>query len=126
MNVSGGAPIMVLVTLQHHCVRLIRKAADMALRQRCPLKVVHVAHAQDEGERSLAMNVNVLNDLYALAGEVGAEMCVLTSPVMVTAVAEYAKGHQIKQVVMGDGKQAHGIAETLSELLPGIAIFIID
>lgn len=123
---EGQSPVMVLVTLQRLCARLIRHGADLALKQGRPLKVVHVAQAvaATSNEES-AVNAQVLDYLYALAGEAGAEMCVLTSDVMVSAMAHYAEEHGVKQIVMGSGERAHGIAETLSELLPGVQILMV-
>ena len=123
---NGEDSVMVLVTLQRHCARLIRRGADMALKRGCALKVVHVAEVRDREAQSSAIHAEILNDLYALANEAGAEMCVLTSEVAVNAMAEYAKEHGVKQVVMGNGERAHGIGETLSALLPGVAIAILD
>ncbi len=88
------APIIVLVTLQRLCARLIRSGADMALKQRCPLKVLHVAQVEAEAIKENGIKADVLNELYALANEAGAEMCVLTAKVPVNAMAQYAKDGQ--------------------------------
>ena len=114
------APVVVLVTLQRHCARLIRSGADMALKERCPLKVVHVAKAEGMTQ------ADILNDLYALANEAGAEMCVLMSEDMVAAAAEYAGSISAKRIVMGAGERAQNIAEALSGLLPGVRILILE
>lgn len=119
-------PIMVLVTLQQLCARLIRNGADMAMKQRCPLKVVHVALSDQAEKGNSAIDAQVLNDLYALSNEVGAEMCVLTAEVAVAAMADYAQKNGVKQILLGGGQRAHGIAETLSSLLPGVKVLIID
>jgi len=116
---------MVLVTLQRHCAKLIRYGTDIALKQGSLLKVVHVTQNNEETNGDKVANADVLNYLYALANEAGAEMCMINADVAVTAMAEYAKEIGTKQIIMGDGKQAHGIAETLSSLLPGVAIGII-
>ncbi|MDD3409682.1 MAG: hypothetical protein PHY12_02620 [Eubacteriales bacterium] len=113
-------PIMVLVTLQRACARLIRKGANMAMQRHCPLHVVHVTGGEQ------AINAQVLDYLYALSGEAGAEMCVLTSSVAVTAMADYAQQHGVRQIVMGGGERASGIAETLSKLLPGVEVLILE
>jgi len=122
---NDKAPILVLVTLQRHCAKLIRFGTDIALKQGCPLKVVHVAQNSDETAGDKVSNADMLNYLYALANEAGAEMCMINADVAVTAMAEYAKEIGARQIVMGDGKQAHGIAETLSSLLPGVEIGIV-
>ena len=116
--------VIVLVTLQHQCARLIRRGGDIALAQGRQLKVVHVA-PRDENLQAEA-KAAVLNDLYALANEAGAEMCLLVAEVMVTTVVEFAKEHKAKQIIIGAGENAHGIAETLSEMLPGVQILIVE
>lgn len=123
---SSQPPILVLVTLQYACARLIRKGADMALRLGCPLLVLHVASSSGKSMGEPAINAQALNYLYALSGEAGAEMCVLASDVPVTAMANYAQQNDVKQVVMGGGDRARGIAETLSQLLPGVQVLIAE
>ena len=61
-----------------------------------------------------------------LSGEAGAEMCVLTSKAPVTAIANYANECGARHVVMGGGERARGIAETLSQLLPGVRVLIME
>ena len=122
---DAQSPIMVLVTLQVSCARLIRKGADMALMRHCPLHVVHVTVAEDE-RNAQSLNADARNALYALCGEAGAEMCMLTATVAVTAMANYAREHSVQQIIMGGGEQASGIARTLSELLPGVQVLIVD
>ena len=122
---SNATPILVLVTLQRACARLIRKGADMAMVQRCPLLVLHVANKSQKSMVGPTIDAQTLDYLYALSGEAGAEMCVLTSEVPVTAIANYAQENGVKQVVLGDGERASGIAETLSKLLPGVQVLIV-
>ena len=120
------SPILVLVTLQRACARLIRRGADMALRQHSPLHVLHVVvtDAQPGGEN--AIDAQALDYLYALAGEAGAQMTVLTAEVAVTAMAEFASQQGARQIIMGGGEQAGGIAETLSQQLPGVQVMMMD
>ena len=119
-------PVMVLVTMQRMCARLIRLGADVALKQGCPLKVVHVASDPNVSPGQGKIDAQTLNYLYALANEARAEMNVLTSDVLVTAIAEFAASHQVKLIIMGGGEQASGIAETLSGMLPGVKITVLD
>ena len=37
-------PVLVLVTMQHACARLIREGVDLALREGRPVKVLHVVN----------------------------------------------------------------------------------
>ncbi len=120
------APIMVLVTLQRMCARLIREGADLAMKQGCSLKVVHVATPGQDAQGAGGLDAQVLNFLYALANEAGAEMCMLSAEVPVTAMADYAEEQGIKQILMGGGEHAKGIAETLSQLVPGVQVMILE
>lgn len=117
-------PILVLVTLQRSCARLIRMGADMAMKEGCPLRVLHVM--TNNAPANPAAYAQTLDYLYALAGEAGAEMCVLSADVPVTAMANYARDNGVEQVVMGGGDQASGIAETLSSLMPGVQVLIMN
>ena len=126
---AGGLekePVLVLVTLQHACARLIREGVDLALREGRPVKVLHVVNPDAAPVGEPAINAQALDYLYALSGEAGAEMCVMTSNVPVTAIANYAADCGTRQVVMGGGERARGIAETLSQLLPGVRVMIME
>lgn len=121
---DGQTPIVVLVTLQRACANLIRMGTDIALMQNRPLIVLHVAQANDNGDN--ALNAQVLDYLYALSGESGAEMQVISSDVPVTAMANFAKERGAQDILMGKGELARGIAETLSRLLPGVRVQILE
>ena len=116
----------MLVTLQHACARLIREGVDLALRKGRPVKVLHVVNPDAAPIGEPAINAQALDYLYALSGEAGAEMCVLTSKAPVTAIANYANECGARHVVMGGGERARGIAETLSQLLPGVRVMIME
>ena len=74
----------MLVTMQHACARLIREGVDLALREGRPVKVLHVVNPDAAPIGEPAINAQALDYLYALSGEAGAEMCVLTSNVPVS------------------------------------------
>lgn len=115
------APILVLVTMQRVCARLIRLGADEAIKTHRPLHVVHVAAA----DGSNAPDPETLDYLYALSGEANATMCVLRSDVAVNAVAQYAIENEVALIYLGDGENAEGIARSLSELVSGVQVKII-
>lgn len=119
-------PLLVLVTLQRACARLIRFGVDLSMRQHCTLHVLHVVTRDGQPVSEQAIDAHALDYLYALASEAGAEMTVLTADVALTAIAEFASQRSVKQVVMGGGEHACGIAETLSELLPGVQVMILN
>lgn len=117
-------PILVLVTLQYASARLIRKGVDVAMKKGCPLHVLHVT-SPDKVQGEPAINAKVLDYLYALSGEAGAEMCVIAAEVPVTAIANYAQKHGVRQLIMGGGENSHGMAQTLSQLMPGVRVEIV-
>lgn len=117
-------PVLVLVTLQRACARLIDSGAELARPDGCDLHVLHVLAKSQEKEQTL--EAKTLDYLYALATEKGAEMCVRIAEVPVTAIANYAQEINAGKVVMGGGEKASGIAETLSSLLPGVQVLIMD
>ena len=88
--------------------------------------MLHVVNPDAAPIGEPAINAQALDYLYALSGEAGAEMCVLTSNVPVTAIANYAADCGARHVIMGGGGQACGIAETLSQLLPGVRVMILE
>ena len=119
-----NAPVLVLVTLQRACARLIRHGADLALKQHSPLHVLHVVINDDEQPEKPTLDAQALDYLYALSGEAGAEMTVLTANVAPTAMAEFASSCGTRQIIMGGGEHAQGIAQTLAQLLPGVQVMI--
>ena len=121
---EGNPPLLVLVTLQRACARLIRRGADMALAQHCPLHVLHVVVNDPAAQAETTLDAQTLDFLYALCGEAGAQMTVLTAEVAPTAMAEFAHREGARQIVMGEGEQAAGLAETLAQLLPGVQVII--
>ena len=108
----------MLVTLQHACARLIREGVDLALREGRPVKVLPLVNPDAAPVGEPAINAQALDYLYALSGEAGAEMCVMTSNVPVTAIANYAADCGARHVIMGGGGQACGIACMVGGLAP--------
>ena len=55
------SPVLVLVTLQRACARLIRMGADLALKQGRPLHVLHVTTSHGKAQPSIdAQTLNYL------------------------------------------------------------------
>lgn len=125
-GMTMARPVLVLVTLQYACARLIRAGADQALIAHVPLRVLHVANPDAAPIGEPVINARALDHLYALSGEAGAEMCVLTSNVPVNAIADYALSCSAQRIIMGSGENAAGIAQALSALLPGVRVEILD
>lgn len=122
---AARTPILVLVTMQRACARLIRVGADMAMLDNRPLLALHVASGGADGDKP-AIDAQVLNYLYALAGEANAEMSVVAALEPVPAMADFAREHGAGLILMGDGDMARGIAEALAKALPGVEVRILE
>ena len=115
--------ILVCVTDQPECARLIRKGRELASAAPSALYVLHVRTRQKTlmGSQDIS---SVLNQLYAAAREAEAEMEIISSPEVEKTIAEYARSRQISTVVIGasprDGRPP--MKTRLEALLPDTVI----
>lgn len=117
--------VMVCVTRQRTCERLIQTGAQIAKERRLGLSVVHVAKlgesflgSSDEGQ--------ALDYLFRISKEVGADMTVLRSENVLNSLIEYAKRHTVNEIVLGVSPQ--GVADFFKEMeqsLPTVRIRMI-
>ncbi|MBE5781949.1 MAG: hypothetical protein E7329_01375 [Clostridiales bacterium] len=106
--------ILVLVTVQKECSRLIQRGKAISDEQNLPLHVLHVATGKNLlGTPDAAA---ALNHLFSLAHEVDAEMNILYESNALSAIARYAKEHSAQVVVTGPDKS--GFSSQLEALLP--------
>ena len=109
--------VLVCVTVQKECQRLILAGKRLADSARIPLKVLHVAQPGLSPLGSPDAQ-EALNFLYALSRETGAEMTLLYSDDVRGAIVEYA--HQVGAVCVVVGSDRQGgwaMAEALEELV---------
>lgn len=116
--------VMVCVTGQRTCERLIHEGAQIAQIKGVGVHVVHVAH---EGERFMGGDENeaeALEYLLRRSNDVGADMTVLHAKDPKAALCEYAVGHDIGCVVLGvtPGPDARAFARALEAKLTGVEI----
>ena len=97
--------ILVCVTQQKTCERLIKKALEFS-SEGDSIYIIHVAKDSwsfldndKEGE--------ALEYLFGIAKSVGANLTVLRSDDIVDTIVEYALGNKIDILVMGDSKGDH-------------------
>ena len=113
--------ILVCVTDQPQCARLIRRGRELA--QDGQLLVLHVRTRQKTLMGSTDITA-VLNQLYADAREADAEMEIISSPEVEKTITSYARTQQVSGIVIGtsprDGRPP--MSERLQELLPGVQI----
>ena len=107
--------VLVCVTVQKECGRLIRFGREIATREGLPLHVLHVCSAKTTmlGNPDAA---EALDYLFSLAHQADAEMEILYDPQPAEAIARYARQHRALWVVTGVDQS--GFAERLRRLLP--------
>ena len=98
--------VLVCVTQQKTCERLIRKAAKINSKVQGNLFVIHVAKNEwkfldneKEGE--------ALEYLFDISKSVGADLCVLKSDNIVDAIADFADKNKIHTIIMGESLDDH-------------------
>lgn len=121
--------IMVLVTQQKTCERLILNGYDLIKEENGKLYVVHVVNEkgkfldnQDDGE--------ALEYLFAVSKEVGAKLTVLRSKDIAKAIIDFAKDNDITHMVMGrtpenEKSNSLNFGSRLQRNLPAIDFVII-
>ena len=118
--------VMVCVTRQKTCERLIKIGTKIALDLKAVLSVVHVAKTgtnflgnPDEGE--------ALDHLFQISKNAGADMSVLRSDNVVNTLVEFAKKNKVSVLILGespDSKDENNIIKQLQRRLPDIDIQI--
>lgn len=95
-------PVLVCVTVQKECERLILAGRELARAQGLPLHVLHVLHP-DAPPLGNPDQKEALNYLYALLRESGAELTLLRQADIPAAIAQYALQNNAACVVVGRG-----------------------
>ena len=93
--------VLVCVTDQMSCARLIGRGAELARENGCALRVLHVRTR----EKTMMGNPDIssaLNDLYRLSREAEAEMEIISSPEVEDTICQYAQKYRAFHVVLGE------------------------
>lgn len=119
--------ILVCVTQQKTCERLIRKAAE--LRDECngSLFVIHVAK-DDWNFLDNSKEGEALEYLFGISKSVGANLTVLKSDEIVKSISDFAIENHINCIVMGEPPSDHKenrFSSELKKLLTGVEINVI-
>jgi len=106
---SAPAPvIMVCVTRQKTCARLIARGAELAKQQQTD--ALHVVHAVRVGDNFLnnPFQGEALEYLFEQAQSCNAELSVLRANDVVDALVDHAKTNRVTCIVIGaPGEQSH-------------------
>lgn len=115
--------VLVCVTSQPACRRLICAGAEIAQQYGVPVKVVSVL---PQGLVS-AKTAETLQTLYNISGRLGAEMTVYFNDDPALTVAVHARKTQALHLVSGSpGADSSFFIETVKGLLPEIPLSIVD
>lgn len=107
--------VVVCVTEQCRCDRLISRGSELARRMDCQLEVISV----QPRNAAAAKQASVLEYLFGFARRNRAEMRVYYADDPARAVAEWVKRHQVLHIVVGmPGAGSSGFTQQLRQLLP--------
>lgn len=119
--------ILVCVTQQKTCERLIKKAAEYKSGDTTDLFVIHVAKnawnfldSVREGE--------ALDYLFGISKSVGANLTVLKSDDIVDTIAEFARENKIDFIIMGEPTGDHfenNFYLALTHMLKNVEIMVV-
>ncbi len=98
--------ILVCVTQQRTCERLIKKADKLKQESNASLYVIHVL----KNEWNILDNAKegeALEYLFGISKSVGANLTVLRSDLIVNAIADFIRENKIDCIVMGESRKDH-------------------
>lgn len=117
--------VMVCVTRQKTCERLIKFGASLADEEALALLVVHAVKTGDNflGNK---LDGEALEYLFERAREVGAELTMIRDDEVEQALGDYARAQNVRLIVMGQApQQAESIITRLQKQLPDIKFRIV-
>lgn len=122
----NNANVLVCVTRQKTCARLIQEGAALAYRHGGTVSVVHVA---EKGKDFLGIpqEAEAIEYLYREAKAVNAELTVLRAEHVLDTLIAFVKEQDVQIVLTGVSptKSGAGFAQTLRMRLPGVEVHTI-
>ena len=121
MSVTPLPSVLVLVTNQHSCERLIRTGKRLVAAQE-QLRVLSIQPRKDAPVKNEA-----LEHLFTVSSELGAEMAVYYSDFPVKTAEMYVGRHPVVRLVMGCSPEADGgFSARLREEFPTLPITVVE
>jgi two-component system sensor histidine kinase KdpD len=114
--------IMVAVTGALGTDAVIRRAARIAARTKADLHAVHVVAAEQARERA----ADELETLHRLADDLGAEWHVLKRDEPARALVDFAREHQVTQIVLGSSRRSRWEELTKGSVVQRVLRFAAD
>lgn len=120
--------IMVCVTQQKHCERLIHAGARML--EETHSDKLYIVHVFKSGQKVIGakQNAEALDYLYERSKAVGAEMNVIKSDDIPGTLTDFANKHGIRRIIMGASPGTAGesrIAQDVGKRLGDVTITIL-
>jgi len=119
--------VMVCVTQQRTCDRLIKFGHDMLTDQGGELHIVHVTGIMEDEEEN-DNNKTALAYLYTRAEAYGAQLTIEESDDVVETLVDLVREHKITHIVMGESRETTGrnrVIENLRGKTIGVADVIV-
>lgn len=107
--------ILVCVTQQKTCERLIRKAFSIKSEPKDNLFVIHVAK-NDWNFLDNAREGEALEYLFGISKSVGANLSVLKSDEIVKSISDFVRDHNINCIILGESPNDHKENKFYNEL----------
>ena len=122
-NTSQSPCVVVCVTDQSTCERLIETGRIFAQKDNMELHVINIQPARRQNPESL----KVLSDLYEIAKSAGAQMTVYFNdePVLTTA-AHIMKYNAVRVIAGLPGKNSSGFLAELKFIVPDVELNMVD
>lgn len=105
--------VLVCVTMQKDCARLIRRGREAADESGAVLRVLHVSTRKNPPQE----DAQILDELFSLAHGAEAEMNVLYEEDVPAAIVRYARECAADVLILGPDRS--GTAGRVRALLPG-------
>ena len=123
LSSQSSANVLVCVTDQPSCRRMILAGDTIARRSGIPVKVVTILPPGAVSPRT----ADTLQTLYNIAGKLGAEMTVYFNDEPALTAAVHARKTNAVHIVSGSpGAQSNLFVETIKSLLPEVPLSVVD
>lgn len=111
--------IMVCVTQQKSCERLIKRGADLCRGEHDELYVVHVVK-EDWKYFGKLEESDALEYLFDISKTYGAFLSVIKAPDIVSTLSRFMEEHQVDEVVMGESLEGMAQQNMINRLTGSI------
>ncbi len=121
--------VMVCVTQQKNCERLIMAGYEKIMNEKDQLFVINVVSENDSFLQSYN-DGEALEYLFRISRDAGADLTVIRAKDVIGAMGEFAKKNKITHVVLGasphgGGVDEHPVAKRLKEIVPNCEYIIV-